>query len=297
MIRSVVSCAVLLAALNPAVAPGAIMGFEDFSQFEVNQSDPSTPPAVSPATGTIQLTSRQDKQLRSIFHSTPQGVGKFAASFTYRAVGGGGSPSFGAAFVLHNDPDGADAIGAATVAYGYSGIANSMAVTLELENRASATHSGLYTGGVIGGGALDTSPLNLRSGQAINVDLTYNGALLSLRMVNPASMASFSASYLLDIPAIVGGPTAYVGFTANTNTNTEGGFFPTNADQFISDFQFEAVPEPECLALLAPLFVAVSALRRRPMVAPAFQRCFSTRCADDASNSQSDPVSGLSSAS
>jgi hypothetical protein len=46
--------------------------------------------------------------------------------------------------------------------------------------------------------------------------LTYDGTTLTLTLTDVTSGASFKASQALNIPATVGGNTAYVGFTAGT---------------------------------------------------------------------------------
>jgi hypothetical protein len=49
---------------------------------------------------------------------------------------------------------------------------------------------------------------------------TSSSATISARAARGAKRATFTRSYTVDIPAAVGGPTAYAGFTAATGGNT-----------------------------------------------------------------------------
>jgi hypothetical protein len=60
------------------------------------------------------------------------------------------------------------------------------------------------------------SNLDMHSGDPFTVTLTYNGTTLSETITDNSSGASFSTSYAVDIPTIVGGSTAFVGFTGAT---------------------------------------------------------------------------------
>jgi hypothetical protein len=50
--------------------------------------------------------------------------------------------------------------------------------------------------------------------------LGYDGTTLTLSLTDTVSGANFSASQVVNIPATVGGNTAYVGFTAGTGGAT-----------------------------------------------------------------------------
>jgi hypothetical protein len=82
--------------------------------------------------------------------------------------------------------------------------------------------TGLYTNG-----ASPTSPavtlgggVNLHSGNIFQVHMTYNGATLAMTITDTATNASFTNSWTINIPATVGGNTAFVGFTAGTGGQT-----------------------------------------------------------------------------
>ena len=58
--------------------------------------------------------------------------------------------------------------------------------------------------------------INLHSGDYINATLTYNGTTLTMTLTDAITLATWSQSFTINIPAIVGGNTAYVGFTGGT---------------------------------------------------------------------------------
>ncbi len=222
-----------LAGIAPTAAHADILGFGNFSGFTVNQIDSGNVPTVSG--GTIHLTNTVN-EARSIFYNAPQNVSQFTASFTYQAD----NYEDGACFVLQNNAAGASAVTAGAYAYGgMSG--DSLAVTFE-----GGSLSGYYTDGNLGGGALSTSPVNLDSGDPINIRLTYSGSLLQESLLDTTTLASYSTSYLIQnsFPTVLGGSAAYVGLAAGTNQ--------FGADQYFSNFQFTTspVPEPSTFVLL-----------------------------------------------
>jgi hypothetical protein len=230
-------CAFVLAALTgvliPAVARADIIGFGDFSGFTVNQDDSGNAPTVS--NGTIRLITGAYEN-RSIFYNTPQNISQFTASFTYQTT----TIADGACFVLQDSAAGASAVSGGWNGYGqFPG--KSLAITLD----GSTNSSGYFTNGNVGSGAVSTSPVNLGSGDPINVTLTYNGSLLQESLLDTRTSASYSNSYLIStkFPTVLGASTAYVGIVAGS-----GG----SGNEYFSNFQFSSssVPEPSTLALL-----------------------------------------------
>jgi hypothetical protein len=239
--------AAFLGVLAPPAAHANIMGFGNFSGFTVNVDDTGSAPTVS--SGTIRLTNAGTvNESRSIFFNTPQSIAGFTASFTYQESAGANGLDPGACFVLQNSTSGAGAV--STGDFGYAGLpGNSIGVTLELGGNAS----GYYTDGSYGGGSPSTSPVNLLSGDPINVTLTYNGSTLQESLLDTTTNASYSNSFLIltPIPTVLGGSTAYVGFTADSYGSSD--FFGGDAvNQSFSNFQYTTspVPEPSTFALL-----------------------------------------------
>jgi Chitobiase/beta-hexosaminidase C-terminal domain/Legume lectin domain len=93
------------------------------------------------------------------------------------------------------------------------GLLNSVAVTFNLTDNGT----GLYTNGALPTGADATiTGVTLTSGNPLNVKLAYNGTALTMTITDTKTKASFSKSWAINIPATVGGSTAYVGFTGAT---------------------------------------------------------------------------------
>jgi hypothetical protein len=249
------------AALLAAAAHADINGFGDFTQFQINQADGASGPTISP--NTIRLTNQAANESRSIFHLTRQDVTQFDASFTYLAAGNPTS-QFGACFVLQNSNSGPATVAAPNVSgiptrFGYSdffGTFNrSVAISLEFASLAPGSSStARYQNAGVGGGSNNTAPVNLFSAHPIDVNVSYNGTLLSVRQFDTVTQQQFEIAYFVDIPAIVNSDLAYIGFTASTNANTA-------TDQYFSNLQYHGIPEPATLATLLALVAA--SLRRR----------------------------------
>lgn len=258
MTRSILSFSfvIIVVILASSAVRADISGFGDFSGFTINQHDSSAAPSVSG--GVLQLTTPADFEERSIFYNTAQNIGQFTASFAYRAVpntSGGGS---GAAFVIQNSAAGASTVETTVQGFnnqnvGYFGIANSVAVSLELRDP-TVSGSGLYTGGAYSSSGAATNPLILSTGDVIDATLTYNGTLLTESLRDTVNGNSFNTSYFVNLPSVIGSQTAYVGFTAGTSGFT--------AQQYFSDFQFaSSVPEPASASFV--LIGSIALLRRR----------------------------------
>ena len=237
-----------------------ISGFGSLSsaQWALNVPDQGAPPTYVPATQTLDLTNPGGNEHRSIFNKQPQPIGRFTASFTYQALNivSHFGETFGACFVVQNSPAGSAAVGSGTADLGYVSIGNSVAVTLAIGGSNGTT--GVFSGGNIGGGATSTVPVSLASGDPINVLLTYDGTFLTETLTDTVTHAAYAPpSSFINIPAAIGGNSAYVGFTASTvGVNLGGG-----ADQYLSNFQFGAIPTPASLSTLG--FVGFVVARRR----------------------------------
>ena len=129
-------------------------------------------------------------------------------------------------------------------------IAKSVAIKFDLYSNAGegGNSTGLYTNGASPTTpAIDLTPsgINLHSGDTMSVHLSYNGSVLSMTITDPVANTTFSTSWTVNIPSIVGGNTAYVGFTGGTGgssssqkvatwTFTSTGSTPTAATPTIS---------------------------------------------------------------
>ena len=108
---------------------------------------------------------------------------------------------------------------------GYEGIANSVAVKFDLYNNAGegVDSTGLYIDGAIPTvPAIDMSStgINLHSGDIMAVQMVYNGTTLTMTLTDTVTKAAVTEVFTVNIPSIVGGSTAYVGFTGATGGET-----------------------------------------------------------------------------
>ena len=116
----------------------------------------------------------------------------------------------------------------AGLGYGYSGsnaFPNSVAVKFDLYNNSGEGNdsTGMYTDGAtptVPAVDMTSSGVNLHSGDVMNVTMTYNGTTLAWTVTNATTGATFSTSATVNIPSLVGGSTAYVGFTGGTGGAT-----------------------------------------------------------------------------
>jgi hypothetical protein len=186
----------------------------------------------------LQLTDTGVLEAGSAWYAVPVSVQSFTTNFTLQI-----SPAQanGMTFTIQNQPassldssiqyvsGGPNAIGNNQNGLGYSGSTNgvggqnagllsSVAVIFDLYD-GSGDLTGLYTNGAMPTGSsidMSSSGLSLHSGNPLNVSLTYDGTTLSLKITDSKTNASFSHSWPINIPATVGGSTAYVGFTGAT---------------------------------------------------------------------------------
>jgi hypothetical protein len=184
----------------------------------------------------VRLTGAAPDQAGSLFTTTPLDVTGFATRLAFRLEGPDYSPNPGAgiAFVLQGV--GPAAVGAAGGGLGYQGIGQSAAATFDL-----ATNSiGLVTNGSAPAGTvtLAGTGIDLRSGHDLQADLFYDGATLTVSLTDVATGATAPpAVFPVDIPGLVGGGTAYVGFTGATGPTVD-----RFGSQTLAAWRYRAVP-------------------------------------------------------
>jgi hypothetical protein len=190
--------------------------------------------------GTLTLTDNNHSlsagEASSAFFNVPQNITAFTARFTYQAGGDRGAD--GVAFVLQNDTRGVHALGDNGGALGYGGggaIHPSAAIEFNIF-RSSTIGTNFATNGSTGS-YLGTSPVDVSSGDPILVTLTYTGTTLTETLHDQTTGATFTRTFTgVNLPGIVGGNTAYVGFTGGTGAET--------STQTISGFSFQGVTLP-----------------------------------------------------
>jgi predicted alpha-1,2-mannosidase len=232
--------AAFLVALLFTFSPSAhadVAGFTGFASM--NSSGAVKSVGLSDDKATLTLTDGGISEAGSAFQSIPQTVAGFHAEFTYQADNFGGPPpggADGATFILQNDPRGVKALGGAGGGLGYgvgdggTAIGRSAAFQLGIYPTSGA---GVGTDGSVGGLG-DTEGVDLRSGHPVRVTLDYDGATLLETLKDLVTGQVFTGEEDLDLPAALGGGSAFVGFS--------GGSGATTARQTVRDFVFQSKP-------------------------------------------------------
>jgi hypothetical protein len=104
---------------------------------------------------------------------------------------------------------------------GTPGIGKSVAVKFDLYSNSGEgiDSTGSYTNGAsptIPSQDMTSSGVNLHRGDVMNVHMSYDGTTLRWTITDPTAGTSFTTSATVNIPSLVGGTTAYVGFTGGT---------------------------------------------------------------------------------
>ncbi len=174
----------------------------------------------------LRLTSELANLKGSAFFGTPVNVQNFTTDFTIQQLY---AQADGMTFCIQNT--GLTALGDSGASLGYgpdsvTGIGNSIAVKFDLFNNSGEGMNsvGLYTDGTIPTNpAKDLTPsgIDLHSGDIFSVHIDYDGAVLTMTIVNTSTpWVSFTQNWTIDIPGTVGRQTAFVGFTGGTGSLT-----------------------------------------------------------------------------
>ncbi len=177
-----------------------------------------------------RLTDGNPNEAGAIWSPQPQNITRFSTEFSFQLTD---ATANGFAFCLQNA--GANKLGGSGAGLGYSGLSSSAAIYFNFFPNVNAT--GLATGGATPGKgqvSMSGAPINLGAGDRLNVSLVYNGKTLSETVLNPRTGALFSKSYGINLASILGGNTAYVGFTGGTGSYT--------AVQDIATWRFDSTP-------------------------------------------------------
>ncbi len=165
----------------------------------------------------LALTSGGTSQATSVYHTTPQNITSFTTQFDFQ-ITGNWPLGDGFTFVMQNA--GTSAIGLSGGGLGYQGIPNSVAIKFDVfSNAGEGTDStGLYSGGAAPTSAnsinLSGTGFDMRSYDVSRATMTYNGTVLTVTLTDLRTGATATQNYTVNIPALVGGNTAFVGFTA-----------------------------------------------------------------------------------
>ena len=199
-----------------------------------------TPPAATVAeeTNTAWYTRKADTTMFDTHFTYTEGAGTTGSSgFTFTLQNAASSPDGGA---------GTAAIGSLTTGLGYAGIGNSFAVAFNIDSTQGNQGIAFETNGAAPGGYIALgnntpggTPVSLTDGVPIGVEISYDGTTVTVTLTEGTNV--FSLTDTVNIQSLVGGNSAYIGFTGSTNSS------PTSAQQDIANFTYtatDAAPPP-----------------------------------------------------
>jgi hypothetical protein len=203
----------------------------------------------------LQLTDGLTYEASSAWFNTPVNIQNFTNDFTFQLSN---AQADGITFTIQNA--GVTAIGPLGGGLGYgpglpggtAGIPKSVAIKFDLyDNDGEGVDStGLYTNG-----ASPTTPrtdltgkVDLHSGDTFSVHMVYNGTTLTMTITDGVTGATFTTSWTVNIPSIVGGNTAFVGFTGGT-----GGLTASQKIETWSLVSSAAAPKPATAPIFSPV--------------------------------------------
>lgn len=170
-------------------------------------------------------------QVGSAWYNSAVNIQQFTSNFSFQITGGSNPTADGFTFVIQGGTS--TAIGPAGGGLGYGpagtggtpGIAKSVAVKFDLYSNAGEgiNSTGLYTNGASPSiPALDmtSSGVNLHTTDVFNVSINYDGTNLTMTITDASTNKFFTNTWPVNIPSIVGGNSALVGFTAGTGGQT-----------------------------------------------------------------------------
>ncbi len=164
----------------------------------------------------LQLTNGGLNQAGSVFCNQPISIQAFTTDFEFQLSTPQGD---GFTFTIQNI--GPTALGGNSGGLGYAGIQKSVAIKFDFYNDAGEGNdsTGMYTNGALPTvPAVDLTPsgIQLTSGDAMQAHVTYDGTTLTMLLSDLIAHKTFTLTQAINIPQIVGGNTAYVGFTGGT---------------------------------------------------------------------------------
>jgi hypothetical protein len=189
--------------------------------------------------GAIQLTdnSTGNHEVGSAWFVLPVAVSAFDTTFYLNFPGANSGSGNGMTFCIQNmtpasanvagnqyssattlsASGGINALGWSQSGLGYQGFQSGCCVKFDLYGTGgNANLTGFYSGGLAqpgGSSGTSLSPVSLTAGHLLKVRLQYNGTTLTQTVTDTVNSNVFTTSYTVNIPSLVNGSTAYVGFT------------------------------------------------------------------------------------
>jgi hypothetical protein len=175
----------------------------------------------------LRLTDGGGTEAASAWYNVQANVQTFTTDFSFQITPGSNPTADGFTFAIEGNstsvvgPSGGGLGYGPDTTAGTGGIANSVAVKFDLYSNAG---EGINSTGIYTNGASPTTPfvdltgsgIDLHSGHVFNVHMVYDGTNLTMTITDATSNASFTHAFPINIPATVGGNSAYVGFTGGT---------------------------------------------------------------------------------
>jgi hypothetical protein len=181
----------------------------------------------------LRITDGGGTEARSAFYTTPVNIAQFTTDFSFQLTNPNAD---GFTFTVQGSAPAAVGPSGGGLGYGPDNVTNpsassntpiakSVAIKFDLYNNAG---EGVDSTGSYTNGASPTTPavdmtssgVNLHSGDVFNVHVTYNGTTLTWTITDATTAKTFTTSATVNIPTIVGGNVAYVGFTGGTGGAT-----------------------------------------------------------------------------
>lgn len=168
----------------------------------------------------LQLTNGGQEEAGSVFWATPINIQAFTTDFEFQLL-----PATADGFTFAIQNTGATAVGTDGSGLGYQGIGKSVAIKFNFysSDPGGGDSTGIYTNGqapTLPTVDLTPSGIVLNSGDSIKAHITYDGTTLTITLTDQVTNDTFTLSQAINIPQIVGGNAAYVGFTASTGLQT-----------------------------------------------------------------------------
>ena len=180
----------------------------------------------------LELTDGGTNEVAAAWYQVQANIQSFTTDFNFQTMPASASTADGFTFTMQGNNATAIGPGGGGLGYGPSqpggtpGIGSSVAVKFDLYNNAGEGRdsTGLYINGASPTTPytdMSGSPVNLHSGDVFHVHMTYDGTTLTMTITDTTTNGTFTTSWAaVNIPSIVGGNAAYVGFTAGTGGST-----------------------------------------------------------------------------
>jgi len=177
----------------------------------------------------LQLVDDGTWNIGSVFTTNRVGVARFTTQFRFQLARGSAD---GFTFTIQGvSPAAIGPAGGGGLGFGPGhakdapGIPRSVAVKFDIwDNEGEGKDStGLYVNGAaptVPAVSLKDTGINLHTNHVFEVKMTYDGTTLKVIITDRETNASASQSYKVDVPKIVFGTKAYVGFTGATGGTT-----------------------------------------------------------------------------